>query len=547
MRRISASSGGRSTPTAACASGPRATRSSACFPEAGAAVAAAIDAQRALTAARLAGRRRVRVRMGLHSGEAHLAGDDYGGFEVNRAARIAAAGHGGQVVLSEPTRLLAEAVLDRRRRRPRSRPTRPARRARSRSGSSSSTSRDCATDFPPLRTSRPAEGNLPLRMTSFLGRDRELRELAELLQAQPARHADRARRDRQDEPRGRAGAAQRRRPSPTAPGSSPLDVVDDPSQVCRLSRARSACSTGRSGRRPIACRSTWPGGRSSSSSTTSSTCSTRPEAVSVLLRASPGVRIVVTSRAPLRRDRRTGVPRRSRWASAGLMAAPPSSSSSGRVRSALAGTPGPNGRPSRRSADCSTGCRSVWSSPPRGSRCFRSSPSATGSPVVWRCQDPARATCPRGNGRSRGRSAGATTSWSPGSSGSCRTCPSSTAASTSTQAGPGGGRSGSRLRRISSTGSRILADQSLVTRVAGSRRASRPVQAAPDHPNVRARKARRERARRRSPQAPRARLPRPAPRGRALPPGPRPTEMARPTGRRPGQRASSNALVDRRG
>ena len=49
--------------------------------------------------------------MGLHSGEAHLAGDDYGGFDVNRAARVAAVGHGGQIVLSGPTRALVESRL----------------------------------------------------------------------------------------------------------------------------------------------------------------------------------------------------------------------------------------------------------------------------------------------------------------------------------------------------------------------------------------------------------------------------------------------------
>ena len=55
--------------------------------------------QRALAAHQWPDGADLRVRMGLHSGEAHLAGDDYGGFEVNRAARIAAAGHGGQIVL----------------------------------------------------------------------------------------------------------------------------------------------------------------------------------------------------------------------------------------------------------------------------------------------------------------------------------------------------------------------------------------------------------------------------------------------------------------
>jgi class 3 adenylate cyclase len=53
----------------------------------------------------------VRVRMGLHTGEGVLGRDDYVGLDVNRAARIAAAGHGGQVLISEATRGLVEHAL----------------------------------------------------------------------------------------------------------------------------------------------------------------------------------------------------------------------------------------------------------------------------------------------------------------------------------------------------------------------------------------------------------------------------------------------------
>ena len=74
----------------------------AAFGEAGAAVAAAVAAQRSLQAHAWPEDATIRVRMGLHSGEAHLAGDDYGGIEVSRAARVAAVGHGGQIVLSGP-------------------------------------------------------------------------------------------------------------------------------------------------------------------------------------------------------------------------------------------------------------------------------------------------------------------------------------------------------------------------------------------------------------------------------------------------------------
>ncbi len=53
--------------------------------------------------------------MGLHTGEASLAsaatGADYVGYDVHRAARIASAGHGGQVLLSEPTSVLVRDAL----------------------------------------------------------------------------------------------------------------------------------------------------------------------------------------------------------------------------------------------------------------------------------------------------------------------------------------------------------------------------------------------------------------------------------------------------
>ena len=52
----------------------------------------------------------VRVRMGMHTGEPHLAGDDYIGLDVHRAARIAAAANAGQVLLSQRTRDLVEDV-----------------------------------------------------------------------------------------------------------------------------------------------------------------------------------------------------------------------------------------------------------------------------------------------------------------------------------------------------------------------------------------------------------------------------------------------------
>ncbi len=81
------------------------------FESAGDAVRCCVAAQRALSGHDWPDGVAVRVRMGLHSGEPTRHEDGYIGMDVHRAARIAATANGGQVVLSDPTRLLAEPQL----------------------------------------------------------------------------------------------------------------------------------------------------------------------------------------------------------------------------------------------------------------------------------------------------------------------------------------------------------------------------------------------------------------------------------------------------
>ena len=81
------------------------------FESASDAVGCCVAAQRALVAHDWSGGEAVRVRVGLHSGEPVRHEDNYAGLDVHRAARIAAAAHGGQVVLSDATRQLAGSRL----------------------------------------------------------------------------------------------------------------------------------------------------------------------------------------------------------------------------------------------------------------------------------------------------------------------------------------------------------------------------------------------------------------------------------------------------
>jgi predicted ATPase/class 3 adenylate cyclase len=78
------------------------------FPSAPQAVAAAAEAVRELAEHPWPVGGAIRVRIGMHTGAPQLVGDHYVGLDVHRAARIAAAGHGGQVLVSESTRALVE-------------------------------------------------------------------------------------------------------------------------------------------------------------------------------------------------------------------------------------------------------------------------------------------------------------------------------------------------------------------------------------------------------------------------------------------------------
>ena len=118
----------------------------------------------------------VRIRVGVHTGEPVLDGQKYVGIDVHRAARIMAASHGGQVVLSQSTRDLldgAEELQDLGRHRLKD------------LGAAEQLYQLGDQEFPPLKSLYRT--NLPVPATTFLGRGRELTELVSLLQREDVR------------------------------------------------------------------------------------------------------------------------------------------------------------------------------------------------------------------------------------------------------------------------------------------------------------------------------------------------------------------------
>jgi len=148
----------------------------AVFPTVQGAIEAAVDMQRALSSQDWSAVDGLPVRMAIHTGVAQERSGDYFGPTVNRVARLLAVGHGGQILLSGVAKELAEGAM-------------PSRAALRDLGSHrlkdlthpeqvyQLVAPDLKADFPPLRSLESLPNNLPLQLTSFIGRDEDIAEI----------------------------------------------------------------------------------------------------------------------------------------------------------------------------------------------------------------------------------------------------------------------------------------------------------------------------------------------------------------------------------
>jgi predicted ATPase/class 3 adenylate cyclase/Tfp pilus assembly protein PilF len=156
------------------------------FPTAPDAFEAALEAQRRLLSSEWKETGPLRVRMALHTGAAEERDGDYFGPSVNRVARLMSAAHGGQVLLSAATHEMVRdqlpaginlAELGEHRLRDLFRPERVYQ----------LTAPGLPSEFPPLRTLEAYRNNLPLQPTLLIGREKEVSEVCDLLRHEETR------------------------------------------------------------------------------------------------------------------------------------------------------------------------------------------------------------------------------------------------------------------------------------------------------------------------------------------------------------------------
>ena len=144
------------------------------------ALAAAVAVQQAIREFAWPERVALRVRCGLHTGDPRVVGTEYIGIDVHRVARIGMAGHGGQILLSETAFSLVRDRLS----------TGVGVRELGEHHLKDLTGPQrlfqiiapgLPSDFPPLRSPDRVPNNLPVQLTSFIGREREIAELKRLL------------------------------------------------------------------------------------------------------------------------------------------------------------------------------------------------------------------------------------------------------------------------------------------------------------------------------------------------------------------------------
>ena len=152
----------------------------AAFPTGPSAVRAAVDVQRGLAAEDFSGVDGLRVRVGLHTGYADERDADYFGPAVNRVMRLMSIGHGEQILMSAATHALVQhdvprgvsfADLGVHRLKDLAQPERVWQLVLD----------ELRRDFPPLRSLDTLPNNLPMQVTSFRGRERDLEGLKENL------------------------------------------------------------------------------------------------------------------------------------------------------------------------------------------------------------------------------------------------------------------------------------------------------------------------------------------------------------------------------
>ena len=150
------------------------------------AVFAAVEMQRSLALHTWPTGMAVRTRIGLHTGEPQLSAEGYVGLDVNHAARIMSAGHGGQILLSQTTRDVVNHDLPDRvslrdlgehRLKDLQRPTHLYQLVIA----------DLPADFPPLKTLDSRPNNLPVQLTQFIGREKEIAAVLHLFQREDVR------------------------------------------------------------------------------------------------------------------------------------------------------------------------------------------------------------------------------------------------------------------------------------------------------------------------------------------------------------------------